>query len=287
MKNIEIVLPLLVITILVSVSLEGSILGKINSRVFENELLIIKFIKTLIGLFPVMYFASFYMLKLKEKKFKTDNDIFILILCMLGYLVLILYTRLDIPCILVFVSSLLFVCLYKLQCNIGKRLSNKVLVLTDELSADKVDMIKGITKDTKVLCQYKKDDKNSLDVINVFNKKPSKKDNALVKIYRKYLTSSAFAEYLYDDNSKYLVAYSNPYGELISEHGTDNTVKIVVFDDKDDDEEHVISVARTFKNVDHILFESKKIEELYKDKVNAKCDLYDKGDKKLLNNLIK
>ena len=33
-KNIEIVLPLLVITILVSVSLEGSILGKINSRVF-------------------------------------------------------------------------------------------------------------------------------------------------------------------------------------------------------------------------------------------------------------
>jgi hypothetical protein len=59
-----------------------------------------------------------------------------------------------------------------LQCNVDKKLTNDVFVLVDELDNNRVNMIKEISKDTKVLCCYEKEVKNSLDVNYIVNKKP-------------------------------------------------------------------------------------------------------------------
>ena len=287
-KSLEAVLPLLIITILVSVSLEGSVIYHINSRVFENELLIIKFVKAFVGLFPMMYYVSFYMLKVREKKYKISNDIFVILLSIIGYLALILYTRLDIPCIIVTVSSLLFVTLYKLQCSVGKKTSDKALVLVDKLDTDKVNMIDEISKSTKVICTFNNGVKNSLDVKYIIEDKRKKKPEGLfIKLINSCKERCIVTEYLYNDNSKYLIAFSNKLGELINEYGNINARTIVFFDDKDYDSEHVLSVSRTFKDTDYIIFESKKMEEVYKDKLKAKCMLFDKNDRKQLNNLLK
>jgi hypothetical protein len=301
-KNLGVVIPLLMISILVSISLNGVNVYKINSRVFENELFIIKIIKAVVGLLPLIYFTKNYLSKLKEKKYKINNDIFILILSVIGYLTLIVYTRIDVPFIIITIGSLLLVILYKLQCDTGRRITDKVLVITSEVNNENIDLISSIKKYTKVIASYKNDIKNSLNVQYIINKESNYSMYKKALKNKKYLTAikegiiylvnlykeySMIIEYLYSDNSKYLISFGNSYGALINSYANANTIRIVIFDDKNDDEEHVLSVASSLDKVNYILFNNKKMLSLYEDKVIASNMIIEKDDKKILNNLTK
>ncbi len=298
LKNLKYTIPLLVIGIVSFISTSSS-LYVVNSKIFENESIIIKLIKSLIGIFPLMYYLVHNFIVLKKNKYYFNNDLAIISLSIIGYFVLVLYARLDIPPFVVVASSYLLVLFSKFQKDKIKSINdNKITIFALHLGYG------GIEKYISSLCQMF--DKFDIEIVSTYkvlkkpvfdygkaeityliNDKPNREEfrrarerknifliikegiKAITLLYKKRAYN---IEAIEKTNSKYIITTRDFHNELVGSYADDRIIKIATEHNyHNDDQEYIDKVVTSVYNTDYFVLVSENLRKFYSSITNTKC----------------
>ena len=297
-RNIKVSLPFLIVSLLSLLSIKFDFYS-VNSSIFFEESLFIKFIKSIIGLFPLMYFSVYNYRLLTKNKYYLNNDMKILLLIILGYFFLIIYTRLDVPPIVIVTLSYVFVIFYRLQKDKIKGIDdNKVTILALHLGYGGIEkylsslchMIDNY--DIDIISTYRVLDKPVFDygkanISYLMDIKPNKDDfkralksKNIVSIIREgiksivilYKKKALNVEAIQNINSKYIITTRDFHNELVGTYADKRIIKIATEHNfHNDDEEYVEKVVNSVYNTDYFVLVSENLKDFYKSRTRAKC----------------
>ena len=297
-RNLKVSLPFLIVSLLSLLSIRFEFTS-VNSSVFYEESLIIKFIKAFIALFPLMYYVVYNYRLLSNNKYYLSNDMKILLLIIVGYFVLILYTRLDIPAGVIVAASYVFVIFYRLQKDKIKSIdNNKVTILALHLGYGGIEkylsslchMIDNY--DIDIISTYRVLDKPVFDygkanISYLMDIKPNKNEfkralnsknpisiikegvKSLVILYKKKALN---VEAIQNINSKYIITTRDFHNELVGSYADKRIIKIATEHNyHNDDEDYIEKVVNSVYNTNYFVLVSENLKDFYKSKTKAKC----------------
>ncbi len=289
---------LLIISLICTLYFKTYTLFDFNSEVFGNEYILLKVSKLVIPLIPYALFLIYTFKNMLKNKFKINYEMYLLILNVVLFILINLYTRYDYNFYVLYVSSISLLLLNGYSGILNKKIDPKKITIMslhtgfggiERYISSLCKMFKG--KKVEIISTYKvpkspafdfdganikylmdygpnKDRlKNSMNRWNIIKIIKEGVIAINILINRKALYIDAVSEV----DSKYIITtrdYHNRYAGLYSDK---SIIKIATEHNyHNDDEGYINRVVNSVKYSNYFILVSEELRKFYSDKVNKK-----------------
>jgi len=296
----KIISKLVIIAIPIGFMIYKNLFGVVSydSEVFGQESLLIKTIKVIISCIPIVVMFISLIKKYIKNKFKTNYEMYLIILSFIGFIFLNYVLKLDYPVFVITIVSLLIVLFNKYGNTLNKRIDDKeVTILALHLGFGGIEkyissLVKMLDKyDVEIISTYKLFPKPAFDykdakIKYLINHGPNRKvlNEVLdavkpIKIVKEgfkaivtLINKKAYnIESILDINSKYVITTRDFHNLYAGYYLDKNIIKIATEHNyHNDDDSYVNKVVNSVKKSNYFVLVSEELRDYYSKLVNKK-----------------
>ena len=298
LKKVFSLTVLFIISLIMIINFKTYLLTGFNSEVFGNEHIIVKLLKLIIPIIPYSLYSVYVFKNMLKNKFKINYEMYLLILDIVLFILLSIYTRYDYNFYVIYISSIALLLINSYNLIINKKIDpKKVTIMSlhtgfggiERYVSSLCKMFKE--KDVEVISTYKVLDKPAFDfdkanIKYLMNYGPNKErfkkalnNWNIINIIKEGIISlnilinrkAYYIDAIDEVDSKYIITTRDYHNKYAGIYADKDIIKIATEHNyHNDDEDYINRVVNSVKYSDYFVLVSEELRKFYSNKVNKK-----------------